>query len=265
MESLRKIKELDKKRKAALLDLLGGSRKCLFLKEKQRATSSSQAAANLSDRPSTSRQGDTLTVSNNSDRMRTSSHDADLVTAANVTSSHEAIHSQGQINVTNEIEANIASDVLPAETANKDLEKAIIVRAPPSIEGHTSMPTSSGTCLEETAPNPDAKEDDKSEDDVLNVSSYAKEAVAQVQADFEKSSTGEGVVLDQNTQGSDFVGSYPSFCQQPAPIAVCHPDPIDSVTVTESTISTIDNRCAGPLNQQWQVPVVSCIGLTTCL
>lgn len=52
-ERLRKIKELDKKRKGDLFVLLGGPGKPSFLTEKPWVTSSLQASTNLSDRPST--------------------------------------------------------------------------------------------------------------------------------------------------------------------------------------------------------------------
>jgi hypothetical protein len=80
-ESARNIKVLEKKRKDALLALFGRSNKSDFLKDNQMTTSSVQAAANLSDRPSTSRQGDTLIVSNNSERMPAPSQDAEQVAA----------------------------------------------------------------------------------------------------------------------------------------------------------------------------------------
>lgn len=80
-ERMSKIAQLDKKRRADMLVLLGGCRQSGTNTGKPPQRSSLDAAANSSDRPPTSRQGDTLTVSNNDDRLLSSSRDLELATA----------------------------------------------------------------------------------------------------------------------------------------------------------------------------------------
>lgn len=80
-ERTSKIAQLDKKRRADMLVLLGGCTQSGFNTGKPVQRSSLDAAANLSDCPSTSRQGDTRNVSNNDDRLLSSSRDLELATA----------------------------------------------------------------------------------------------------------------------------------------------------------------------------------------
>ena len=82
-EIMIKITELDKKRRVDMLVLLGLCRQAGFNAGKPK--SSLDAAANLSDRPSTTRKGDTLTVSNNDERLLSSSCDVEVATARDLT------------------------------------------------------------------------------------------------------------------------------------------------------------------------------------
>ncbi|EMS54124.1 hypothetical protein TRIUR3_24945 [Triticum urartu] len=121
-EIMIRITELDKKRRVDMLVLLGLCRQADFNAGKPK--SSLDVAANLLNRPSTTRKGDTLTVSNNDERLLSSSRDVKLATARDLTEEVVAkLH--------NEIEKCSTGEVLVHE---KNTKTYIIKSANPLVD-----------------------------------------------------------------------------------------------------------------------------------
>jgi hypothetical protein len=200
-ERMSKIAQLDKKRRVDMLVLLGGCTQLGFNTGKPPQRSSLDVVANLSDRPSTSRQDDTLTVSNNDDRLLNSSRDLELAITRDLDGAarlkpQDDEQAEGQ---ENKIEEKSGAHPDGMELPSNDVARVNSERLEAN-EVATDAPRSvEAVCVEDTNKNLLTKQQETSDNNVSNVAVYAKEVVAQLHNQIDKCSSGEVLLHDKTT------------------------------------------------------------------
>lgn len=192
-----------------------------------------------------SRQGDRLTVSNDDERLPSSSRDVELATAGDPAAvthpkSSDDGQGEGQENPKND---KTGSHVTCTELCSNDADKVSIERPEVNELATDGPPTELAARVEETNQNLMMKERQNSDNNVCNVVSYAEEVVAQLHIEIEKCSTGEALVDEKNTIPNNIKSANPSVDEGETTLACYQVDQLVSVNVTESTLSSIRSTC----------------------
>lgn len=192
-----------------------------------------------------SRQGDRLTVSNDDERLPSSSRDVELATAGDPAAvahpkSSDDGQGEGQENPKND---KTGSHVTCTELCSNDADKVSIEKPEVNELATDGPPTELAARVEETNQNLMMKERQNSDNNVCNVVSYAEEVVAQLHIEIEKCSTGEALVDAKNTIPNNIKSANPSVDEGETTLACYQVDQLVSVNVTESTLSSIRSTC----------------------